>query len=94
MTTKRPKNELRNPGHNFDGIEEYDNDMPRWWLNLFYVTIVFSIGYLCWYHTPVFSSKSLLDEYGEQKEQLLLAQEAQKEKAKDLKKNAPQMGGV
>jgi cytochrome c oxidase cbb3-type subunit 3 len=23
--------------------------MPRWWVNLFYITIVFSIGYLIWY---------------------------------------------
>ncbi len=32
-------------GHNWDGIEELDNPMPRWWLWSFYACILFSIGY-------------------------------------------------
>ena len=32
-------------GHNWDGIEELDNPMPRWWLWTFYVTIVWAICY-------------------------------------------------
>jgi cytochrome c oxidase cbb3-type subunit 3 len=32
--------------HEYDGIKEYDNPMPRWWLATFWVTIVFSILYL------------------------------------------------
>ena len=32
-------------GHSWDGIEEYDNPMPRWWLWTFYATIVWGIGY-------------------------------------------------
>ncbi len=36
-------------GHAFDGIEEYDNPLPRWWFLLFVGTIVFSIGYLVLY---------------------------------------------
>ena len=27
--------------HDYDGIQEYDNPMPRWWLWLFYASIVF-----------------------------------------------------
>jgi cytochrome c oxidase cbb3-type subunit III len=41
--------------HWWDGdITEYNKPMPRWWINLFYITIVFSIGYLAWY--PGFGS--------------------------------------
>ena len=32
-------------GHEWDGIEELDTPMPRWWLWSLYATIVFSIGY-------------------------------------------------
>ena len=39
--------------HVFDGIEEEDNDLPRWWLNMFYVTIVFSVFYMAWFHWPI-----------------------------------------
>jgi cytochrome c oxidase cbb3-type subunit III len=32
-----------------DDLREYNNPLPRWWLNLFVITIVFSIGYLVVY---------------------------------------------
>lgn len=32
--------------HEYDGIKEYDNPMPRWWLATFWVTIIFSILYI------------------------------------------------
>lgn len=35
--------------HEYDGIKELDNDLPPWWINLFYVTIVFAIIYLLGY---------------------------------------------
>lgn len=36
--------------HYWDGdITEYNKPMPRWWINGFYLTIVFGIGYLFWY---------------------------------------------
>jgi cytochrome c oxidase cbb3-type subunit 3 len=31
--------------HSYDGIQEYDNPMPRWWVWIFYATIAFSILY-------------------------------------------------
>lgn len=31
--------------HDYDGIQEYDNDLPRWWLWLFYLTIAISVVY-------------------------------------------------
>ena len=36
--------------HQYDGIQEYDNPLPRWWVYLFYATIVFSILY--WFNVP------------------------------------------
>jgi cytochrome c oxidase cbb3-type subunit 3 len=36
--------------HNYDGIQELDNNLPRWWVWLFYITIIFSAVYLIYYH--------------------------------------------
>ena len=36
-------------GHEWDGIEELDTPMPRWWLYTLYATILFSIGYMILY---------------------------------------------
>ncbi|MER9714488.1 cytochrome-c oxidase, cbb3-type subunit III [Mesorhizobium sp. M0174] len=32
-------------GHEWDGIRELNNPLPRWWVVTFYVTIVWAIGY-------------------------------------------------
>ena len=36
-------------GHEWDGIREYNNPLPRWWLWTFYATIVWAIGYAILY---------------------------------------------
>ena len=36
--------------HEADGIKELDNLLPRWWVWLFYLTTVFAIGYMLYYH--------------------------------------------
>ena len=38
-------------GHVYDGIEEFDNHMPNWWLWSFYLACIFSIGYWLHFHT-------------------------------------------
>jgi cytochrome c oxidase cbb3-type subunit 3 len=38
------------PGHTYDGIREYDNPMPGWWIWLFIATIIFSPVYLVGVH--------------------------------------------
>lgn len=43
------RNPGRTTGHNYDGIEEYDNPLPAWWFWGFVITIVFGIGYLLYY---------------------------------------------
>lgn len=35
--------------HSFDGIEEYDNPLPKWWFQMFMATVVFSLIYLILY---------------------------------------------
>ena len=32
-------------GHSWDGIEEFNNPLPRWWVWVFYLTIIWGIGY-------------------------------------------------
>jgi cytochrome c oxidase cbb3-type subunit 3 len=39
----------RTLGHAYDGIEEYDNPLPGWWVWIFVATIVFSAGYYAYY---------------------------------------------
>jgi len=36
-------------GHAFDGIEEYDNPLPKWWFQLFVGTVIFGLVYLVLY---------------------------------------------
>ncbi|MBT2189037.1 cytochrome-c oxidase, cbb3-type subunit III [Sphingobium nicotianae] len=36
-------------GHEWDGIEELNTPLPRWWLLTFYASIVFAIGYVVMY---------------------------------------------
>ncbi|MGY5449358.1 cytochrome-c oxidase, cbb3-type subunit III [Agarivorans sp. MS3-6] len=36
-------------GHSFDGIEELNNPLPKWWSYMFVMTIVFSLIYLAAY---------------------------------------------
>ena len=36
--------------HEYDGIRELDNQLPRWWVWLFYITIIYSALSLVYYH--------------------------------------------
>ena len=46
-------------GHEWDGLQELNRPLPRWWLWLFYATIVWSIGYWVVYPAwPLLSSYS------------------------------------
>lgn len=50
-TDKQPSvhGEVETTGHSADGIDEYDNPLPRWWFMLFIGTIIFALGYLALY---------------------------------------------
>ena len=41
--------ENKTTGHVYDGIEEYDNPLPKWWFQLFVGTIIFALIYLALY---------------------------------------------
>jgi cytochrome c oxidase cbb3-type subunit III len=47
-------------GHEWDGIEELNKPLPRWWLLVFYATIVWAIGYWIVYPAwPLISTYTL-----------------------------------
>lgn len=58
----------REIGHEYDGIQELDNDMPPWFKYLFYVTILFAVVYILNYHYFKFSPLQD-DEYAQEVEQ-------------------------
>lgn len=51
MAAQQPKNKHDKPttGHSWDGIEEFDNPLPRWWLWIFYATIIWALIYMIFY---------------------------------------------
>jgi cytochrome c oxidase cbb3-type subunit 3 len=38
------------PDHEYDGIQEYDNPMPGWWVWIFRGTFYFGVCYFLWFH--------------------------------------------
>lgn len=49
QVTRKPVGQVETTGHSWDGIEEYNNPMPRWWVWTFYACIVWAIGYMIAY---------------------------------------------
>lgn len=52
MPTKIEKDALTGielKGHEWDGIKELNTPLPRWWLYVFYATIVWAAGYMVFY---------------------------------------------
>jgi cytochrome c oxidase cbb3-type subunit 3 len=45
MTDKNEKKADVLRQHVYDEIQEYDNQLPRWWLFTFYITVIFGLGY-------------------------------------------------
>jgi len=45
----KEKKVVETTGHEWDGIKEYNNPLPRWWLWTLYLTIIWGIGYMIAY---------------------------------------------
>jgi cytochrome c oxidase cbb3-type subunit 3 len=97
MPTKSEKDraaEERIRDHEWDGIQEMDNPLPRWWLYTFYASIAVSLVYYVLYPSiPFFNSHTpgLLD-YTERKAldvELAKAAEAQSAYIRQIDANAP-----
>jgi len=55
--SKDDKNKVNTTGHEWDGIQELNNPLPRWWVYVFYACIIFGIGYSIAYPAwPLFKS--------------------------------------
>ncbi len=64
--------------HSADGIQEYDNPLPAWWLGIFYVTIAFTVVYIPYVQMTGWSQEG-------QYEEELAAAEAQYAPAREAK---------
>lgn len=68
--------------HDYDGIKELDNELPPWWVGLFYASIVFAVIYMLRFH--VFEGDNQIEEY---EKSMIAAREA----VEEYKKNAPDL---
>ena len=50
MSDERARNQVLGHADEADGIEEYDNPLPDWWLGLFIGCIIWAFGYAAHYH--------------------------------------------
>jgi cytochrome c oxidase cbb3-type subunit 3 len=48
--SNRPANSDQLLDHEYGGIREYDNPMPAWWVNIFWGSFIFALGYAFHYH--------------------------------------------
>lgn len=59
LPKKLGKNEIVLREHEFDGIQEFDQKLPNWWLFSFYIAIVFYVGYwFVYYSTDLLPSEA------------------------------------
>lgn len=69
--------------HEYDGIQEYDNNLPKWWVWKFVLTIIFSVLYMFWLHWGG-TGQSLWEEYQAARQEAELQQLAQQKQEDSL----------
>ena len=82
MANEEKKDELLD--HEADGIQEFDNNLPKWWLYGFYLTIVFAIAYMMYYHVSQDGQVSKAEYEQEIAEASLITANAPKSSSKRL----------
>lgn len=86
--------------HNYDGIQEYDNPLPRWWVVLFWITIVFTPLYFLYYHwgpgmlTIEAYNQDMIAYYDQQAQQFLAMGEVTEKTLIDLQQKSSMMAGA
>ena len=85
--------------HSYDGIQEYDNPLPRWWLAIFWLTIIFAPLYVLYFHfgggllaTEKYDQE-MIAFYDRQAEQLLALGDISENTLADLTSDASMMNG-
>lgn len=78
--------------HEYDGIKELDNNLPPWWVYMFYITILFGVVYIIHYHiSPVkaFEKVGIIGPgVGQEQLYTLEMEEAEKQKAAYMERMA------
>lgn len=68
--------------HNYDGIKELDNNLPPWWVYMFYATIIFGVVYMVRFH--IFNDYDQKTEYEQEVAEAAISIAEYKRTAKDL----------
>jgi cytochrome c oxidase cbb3-type subunit 3 len=83
--------------HEYDGIQEFDNPMPRWWVWIFWGTFYFAICYALWLHvfmrgTPIMEEYALdMGHYREEMAKREMGTEVKEETLEKLMANTAVM---
>lgn len=62
--------------HDYDGIQELNHPLPRWWNVIFYATVLFGIGY--WTYYTFLNGPTLRDRFKKEYAQVKVLQEEYK----------------
>ena len=85
--------------HSYDGIQEYDNPLPRWWLAIFWATIIFTPFYILYFHfgggmlATERYDEAMIAYFDKQAEQLLALGEISEGTLVDLMADSSMMNG-
>ncbi|GAA6133649.1 cytochrome-c oxidase, cbb3-type subunit III [Oceaniserpentilla sp. 4NH20-0058] len=65
-------------GHSFDGIDELDNPLPKWWVYFFWSTIIYGFGYILYFGIGDWTGFRDWSSHGQWQEEMAKAEEKYK----------------